>query len=181
MYYKHLKLTFAERLIAIAVLSVTLQFSFPQFSHAAVPVPVRPSADFSSAFVIALMQSRSEVIEPALDPIVIADARTDDTTLPAMKAHRSLWVLVTAYSSTPEETDGSPYITASNTFVRDGVVAANFLSFHTRLRIPQHFGDTEFVVEDRMNERFSNRIDIWMSSKAEARKWGARFVKVEIL
>lgn len=181
-YYKQFKLTFAERLFAVAVLAVTLQLSFPQFSHAAVPVAVRSSVDFSNAFVIVLMQNRSEVITPALAPIVIAGERVnDDIASSITKSRRTMWVLVTAYSSTPEETDESPYITASNTFVREGVVAANFLPFRTRLRIPQYFGDTELIVEDRMHERFSNRIDLWMPDKAHARQWGARWVKVEVL
>ena len=36
-------------------------------------------------------------------------------------------VTITAYSSTPDQTDSTPFITAYNTFVRDGIVAANFL------------------------------------------------------
>ncbi len=181
-YYKQIKLTFAERLFAVAVLAVTLQLSFPQFSHAAVPVAVRPSADLSNVFVIGFMQSNNEVIAPALEPIVIADARMENAAVPLeTKSRRTIWVMVTAYSSAPEETDGSPYITAKNTFVRDGVVAANFLPFNTRLRLPRYFGEKEFVVEDRMNTRYWERIDIWMPSKAAAKEWGARWVKVEVL
>src|SRR3990167_1248447 len=41
------------------------------------------------------------------------------------------YVTITAYSSTPEETDSTPFITASGTHVRDGVVAANFLPLGT--------------------------------------------------
>lgn len=178
-YYKQLKLTFAERLIAIAVLAVTLQFSFPQYSHAAVPTTVKAGVDFSHTFVIAFMDERSESIAASPTPVVFADAR--EIVVAPEKARRVIWVMVTAYSSEPRQTDGSPYITAKNTFVRDGVVAANFLSFNTRLRMPQHFGDKEFVVEDRMNARYWERIDIWMPTREEAREWGARFVKVEIL
>ncbi|MBI2036999.1 MAG: hypothetical protein HYT14_01400, partial [Candidatus Liptonbacteria bacterium] len=55
-------------------------------------------------------------------------------------------VTITAYSSTPEETDSTPFITASGTHVRDGVVAANFLPFGTAVKIPELYGDRLFVV-----------------------------------
>ena len=45
------------------------------------------------------------------------------------KETRTIEVWVTAYSSTPEETDDTPRITASGGEVRDGIVAANFLPF----------------------------------------------------
>ncbi|MDP3003980.1 MAG: hypothetical protein Q8N43_00505, partial [Candidatus Azambacteria bacterium] len=40
---------------------------------------------------------------------------------------KTMKVVLTAYSSTPDQTDDTPFITASNTRVRDGIVAANFL------------------------------------------------------
>ncbi len=97
------------------------------------------------------------------------------------EARYKIKVLVTAYSSTPDQTDSTPFITASNTTVRKGVVAANFLRFGTRVKIPTHFDNQIFVVEDRMNERFDERLDIWMESRAEAKAWGARWVTIEVL
>lgn len=94
---------------------------------------------------------------------------------------RVVWVLATAYTSSVDETDSTPFITASGTTTHPGTVAANFLPFGTRLRIPDQFGDFVFTIEDRMNERYgSGRIDIWMHTKAQAREWGARWVKVEL-
>src|SRR3989344_3213041 len=60
----------------------------------------------------------------------------------------------TAYSSTPDQTDDTPFITAKGTTVRDGIIAANFLPFGTRIKIPDIYGDKIFVVEDRMNRRY---------------------------
>lgn len=91
----------------------------------------------------------------------------------------TIWI--TAYSSTPEETDNTPFITASGNYVRIGVAAANFLPFNSRFKLPELFGDQVFVVEDRMHERFNNRIDIWFSTKEEAKNFGKRLAKVEIL
>ena len=92
---------------------------------------------------------------------------------------RSVWV--TAYSSTPEETDETPFITASGKEVRDGVIAANFLPFGTRVRIPERFDDKIFIVEDRMHSRKQNVVDIWMPTKQDAKNFGAIYTEIEIL
>jgi len=91
------------------------------------------------------------------------------------------WVIVTAYSSTVDQTDSTPFITASGTGVRDGVVACNFLRFGTRVRFPQFYGDKVFVVEDRMALKNSHKIDIWFSDREDAKQFGVRQLKVEVL
>ncbi len=90
-------------------------------------------------------------------------------------------VWITAYSSTPEETDDTPFTTASGSTVRDGVVAANFLPFGTRVQIPALFGAKVFVVEDRMHERNANKLDIWMETKTEALRFGANYAEIVVL
>ncbi len=90
-------------------------------------------------------------------------------------------VRVTGYSSSVDETDDSPFITAKGTYVRDGVVAANFLPFGTAIKIPELYGDKIFVVEDRMNSRYWMNVDIWFPSKDTALKFGAKNVKIEIV
>lgn len=90
-------------------------------------------------------------------------------------------VWVTAYSSTPEETDDTPFITAMNTQVRDGIVAANFLPFGTKLQIPEHFGDKVFTVEDRMHRRKTNFVDIWMPTKQDALNFGISYTEIIVL
>jgi len=90
-------------------------------------------------------------------------------------------VFVTAYSSTPDQTDSTPFITASGTHVRDGIVACNFLSFGTYVRFPDMYGDKIFVVEDRMALRNSHKIDIWFNTRWEAIQFGARNIRVEVL
>jgi 3D (Asp-Asp-Asp) domain-containing protein len=91
-------------------------------------------------------------------------------------------VIITGYSSTPWETDDEPYITAAGTFVRDGVVANNYLPIGTKIRIPELFGDKIFVVEDRMNWRKSDyHIDIWFPDYWQAINFGAKRTYIEIL
>lgn len=96
-------------------------------------------------------------------------------------AMRTMFVPTSAYTSDPRECDSTPFTTANGTRVRDGIVAANFLPFGTRIRIPEYFGDKVFEVHDRMNARYGYRVDIWMVDKTEARVWGVRRVKIEIL
>ena len=91
------------------------------------------------------------------------------------------WVTVTAYSSTVDQTDSTPFITASGTDVRDGIVACNFLRFGTRVRFPNIYGDKVFVVEDRMALKNSHKIDIWFSSREDANQFGVQTLKVEVL
>ena len=90
-------------------------------------------------------------------------------------------LIVTAYSSTVDQTDSTPFITASGTSVRWGVVAANFLPIGTKIRIPEIFGDEVFFVEDRMNERYNRRVDIWMHTRQDAKDFGVRNVIIEVL
>ncbi len=88
---------------------------------------------------------------------------------------------VTAYSSTPDQTDDDPFIMATGKYVYDGAIAANFLPFGTKVRFPEIYGDKIFTVEDRMHRRFSDRIDIWMETKREAEIFGIKKLQYEIV
>lgn len=90
-------------------------------------------------------------------------------------------VKATAYSSTPDQTDDSPFTMANGKRVHDGAVAANFLPFGTKVRFPELYGDKVFTVEDRMHKRFSDRVDIWMGTRSEAVRFGIQNVTMEIL
>jgi 3D (Asp-Asp-Asp) domain-containing protein len=96
-------------------------------------------------------------------------------------AKKTLYVTVTAYSSTPDQTDSTPFITASGSHVYDGTLAANFLPFGTKVRFPDYSGDKIYIVEDRMHKRFSDRVDIWFATREAALKFGKRRLKMEVL
>ncbi len=113
-----------------------------------------------------------------VEGITLPEALPVIETAEAVETHE---VWVTAYSSTPEETDDTPFVTASNTETRDGIVAANFLPFGTRIRIPEHFGDKVFTVEDRMHRRKTNFVDVWMPTKRDAVHFGISYTKIEVL
>ena len=96
-------------------------------------------------------------------------------------------VRATGYSSTSDQTDDTPFITASGTYVRDGIIAANFsvngrrVLFGTMVRIPEIYGEKIFIVEDRMNARYNNNIDIWFSERDLAKAFGSHKVTIEIV
>lgn len=109
--------------------------------------------------------------DPAVEEVVVAKVEPKEVRT----------VKATAYSSTPDQTDDSPFIMANGKRVHDGAVAANFLPFGTKVRFPDLYGDKEFVVEDRMHRRFSDRVDIWMGTRGEAVRFGIQDVRMEIL
>ena len=93
--------------------------------------------------------------------------------------------LITAYNSEIGQTDESPCITANGFDLcqhgREDSVAANFLPFGAKVKMPELFGDKVFIVRDRMNQRFNNRIDVWMVSQADAKQFGVRLAKIQVL
>lgn len=103
---------------------------------------------------------------------------------------RTIWVTVTAYSSTVDQCDSTPCITANGfdlcqAFAEHEVadtIAANFLKFGTQVRLPEISGNKILVVRDRMNARYNgqNRIDVWMPTREMAQKFGVKRVKMEI-
>jgi 3D (Asp-Asp-Asp) domain-containing protein len=90
-------------------------------------------------------------------------------------------ITITAYSSTPDQTDSTPFITASGYPVKDGVVASNFLAFNTKIKLPELYGEKIFIVKDRMAKKNSHKIDIWFSTTEEAVIFGVKKTKVEIV
>lgn len=100
---------------------------------------------------------------------------------PEVRIVKTYNVRATAYSSTPDQTDDTPFITAKGTYVRDGIIAANFLPFGTKIRIPEIYGEKIFVVEDRMNRRYWYNIDIWFPERHQALTFGSQRVTIEIV
>lgn len=95
---------------------------------------------------------------------------------------RKVKAVLTGYSSTPDQTDSDPFTAASGARVHDGMIAANWLPFGTKVKIPELFGDKIFTVEDRMNARYGfGRIDVWMDASRKAVDlFGVKRATVEI-
>lgn len=98
---------------------------------------------------------------------------------------RTMHVVATAYSSTVDQCDSTPCITADGFNVckhgKEDVIAANFLRLGTKVKLPELFGDRIFTVHDRMNPRYNYRIDIWMTDRNKALSFGKRYVKIEVV
>jgi 3D (Asp-Asp-Asp) domain-containing protein len=88
---------------------------------------------------------------------------------------------ITAYNPVSDQTDDTPFITASADYVRDGIVA---LSYDLERTLELEFGDIvvletrdgkflgEFEFQDRMNKRWRNKVDIFMWKVQDAKKFG---------
>ncbi len=94
---------------------------------------------------------------------------------------------VTSYNSEVAQTDSSPCITASGLDVcqrgSEDIVATNDLPLHTKILIPEYFGEKIFYVEDRMNVRYTGtgRVDIWMQNKNSSQLWGIKYTEIVVL
>jgi len=98
-----------------------------------------------------------------------------------LSSRRSMEVTITGYSSTEDQTDDTPFITASGAGVKQGIAAANWLPFGTKMMIPEIFGNQIFVVEDRMHPKNDDKIDIWFQTREQALRFGVKKAEIEIL
>jgi 3D (Asp-Asp-Asp) domain-containing protein len=95
-----------------------------------------------------------------------------------LEPERRFRAVVTAYSSSPDETWGDPFITSSGRRVAAGVIACpRRFPFGTRFRI----GSAVYTCWDRLHQRYDQRFDIWKATKEEALEFGRRRLFVEVL
>lgn len=125
-----------------------------------------------NTFIFALALMNSVAAGTASTPAVAPEKPTEPV---------KMTVIATAYTPRPEETDSTPWLTAAGTKTREGIIAANWLPFGTRVKIDEKI----YTVEDRMNSRytaaFPARIDIVFLSLEKARKFGKQKIEIEIL
>lgn len=102
-----------------------------------------------------------------------------------IKPRYTKYVEATAYSSTPDQTDDTPCITANGfnvcKFNTENVIATNALPFGTKVRFPDLYGDRVFIVMDRMNARYTDRVDFWKKNRDDAWKFGYKYIRMEVL
>lgn len=131
-----------------------------------------------------------EVITLTTDPVsqnssAASSTPTASSSSPTAKIIRVSAHTITAYNSEVSQTDDDPCTTANGFNLcknnKEDSIAANFLKFGTRVRIPELFGDRVFIVRDRMNARHATRIDVWMKNHDDAMKFGIKFAKIEVL
>ena len=136
---------------------------------------------------IALSPGREERrTEPKMPPIEGFDPRSEDNYL--VLGNALLWTggeytkteikaIVTGYSSSPEETDDTPFITANGTRVRLGIIACpRNISFGSFAEIDKKIYDCE----DRMAKKNEGKFDIWFESKIEALEYGKQLKELTL-
>lgn len=141
--------------------------------------------------VVLVKEIKEEIKEEIKKPSILIK-KTNEEVKKVMEKYKdqvkdSYIATVTSYNSEPGQTDDTPCITASGMDVckRDveDIVATNDLPFHTKILIPEYFGDRIFYVEDRMNKRFTgmDRLDVWMKNKVDSKNFGAKVLKIIVL
>jgi len=89
----------------------------------------------------------------------------------------TIMACISAYNALPEQTDSTPFTMASGKRVSSGAVANNGLSFGTVVEIDGE----QYVVEDRMNSRYSSaHFDIFMWRHNDAKEFGRQYQKVMV-
>ena len=109
-----------------------------------------------------------------------------------MNLLKAILVTATIYHATPEQTDSTPHITASNKIIDLGnplkhrwIAVSRDLEelgfvFGARVRITGTDGfDGIWVVQDRMHSRWTNRIDLLVDESIKYGKWDP--VKLELI
>ena len=89
----------------------------------------------------------------------------------------TLTVKASGYAPSPYQTDSTPCITAAGTRVRRGTIATNFLPMGTLVKINGH----TYIVEDRMNPKYNQAIDIFFPSTSEALEFGRQELEIQII
>jgi len=166
--FRNMKRKTAKRLI----LAIIIVFIFDFFLFPA-PILASASDDLANTTEIPIIEEVLPIINNILPD-------SED-----LEVSYETYRTISAYNSEIGQCDSSPCITASGFNLcenaKEDSVAANWLPFGARIRIPELFGDRVFIVRDRMNEKYSNRLDIWMLEKADAKKFGVRVALIEIL
>lgn len=120
----------------------------------------------------------NDIIVNAIEP----RERPQEANSSSITTNTKIDAIVYAYTSRESETDNTPFITASQKLVRDGIIACpRKYPFGTKFLIK----GKEYICEDRMNIRHENGkyevFDIWMSDLNSTKQWGKQYLKIEVL
>ena len=108
-----------------------------------------------------------------------------------MKILLSIYVTCTIYHAVPEQTDTTPFITASGAHInKDNPQGHRWIAvsrdlealgfvFDAKVRVTGTNGlDGIYVIQDRMNARWTKRIDLLVNKEIKGGKWN---VKLELI
>ena len=102
-----------------------------------------------------------------------------NTLAPIVQSREAIiYAKVTAYLSVPEQTDSTPFITASGEMVFDGGIACpTNLPFGTFVKIDGKW----YECNDRTHPRNDGTFDIWVETIEEAITWGSSTKEITLL
>ena len=164
-------------LLTLAVISLNLTVFL---------VPMPAWAELASLNYISSMEGNRNIIK---EINIFSNFSKIKNKLPeseALEVSYTRNVVFTAYNSEVGQCDSTPCITANGfNLCEHGIedtIAMNGIKMGTKIRVPELFGDQIFVVRDRMNSRYgSDRGDVWMLEKQEAKEFGVKLAKIEVL
>lgn len=162
--------TIRDRQVEIIVLlALVFPLVFPNYALAVEPLIAQKSIMVPTLVIKAEKSDDIALVSPIKEVTVI----------------KTYQIPVTSYSSTVDQCDSTPCITANGFDLcahnQEDVIAANFLPFGTKVRMPEIFGDRIFTVQDRMNARYYYRADVWMRTREAAQKFGLVYTKLEVI
>ena len=103
--------------------------------------------------------------------------KTEVPANPAPLPYRVALCNISAYTAHSDECGKGDGITASGVQAVAGrTIAMDGVPFGTKVEIDGHI----YTVEDRFGGGYTDRIDIYMETKAEAFRWGRRWLEVKI-
>ncbi len=155
-----------------------------------VPVKTVTPAARPAAPVAQTPPAQQKTAEQNRAAAIAQEAAASATVAQSVVRGRSAVVRATAYNSLAGQTDSTPFITATGTRTRPGVVALSRdllrqFPYGSKIMIEDLSGRYArmlkgriFVVEDTMAARKTNSLDIWMSTRSEAINFGARQVRI---
>ena len=89
-----------------------------------------------------------------------------------------VYAKVSAYNSTPEQTDSTPFITANGERVeRGGIACPTYLEFGTLVLIDEEL----YNCNDRTHPKNDGTFDMWMETRIEAVTWGVPIKQITLL
>jgi 3D (Asp-Asp-Asp) domain-containing protein len=185
-----------NRKTEIALLFVmAFEFNFPHYAIAAGPVTASLVPEMTNEAVKSganQMVHLAPLMHQAEPPVNQTTVKVEQLILDqtpikvdTYRVVKTYKIPVTAYTSTVEQCDSTPCITANGFDLcknnQENVIAANFLPFGSRVRIPEVFGDRIFTVVDRMNARYYYRADVWMKNIEDAKHFGLIYAQIEVI
>lgn len=166
--------------LPVFMLLIIINLNFPNISVAKGTEPVPQLPLLAGRIELLSSQTTEEVFESENSEINLPDINLREP-------QYIIKVAVTAYNSHISQTDSAPCITASGFDLcqhnEEDIVATNYLylPFGSKVRFPDLFGDKVFTVQDRMNARYNRTFDLWFKDYDQARHFGRKWTRVEIL